>query len=88
MVDVTNVETTIPTIIAHALPTILGIRLHHKTALIPHFSAMKLNGIVTIKSEANNISPHDYSHNTNLVKHIPHTTLIVSMLPCNHASLR
>jgi hypothetical protein len=88
VVEVTKVETTIPTMIAHVLPTILGIRLHHKTALIPHFSAMKLNGIVTIKSEANNISPHDYSNNMQLAKHIPHTTLIVSMLPCNHASLR
>jgi hypothetical protein len=53
----TNVKTTIPTIITHVLPTILGIRLHHKTALIPHFSAMKLNGIVTMKSEGKKYQP-------------------------------
>mgnify|MGYP006877412630 CR=1 FL=1 len=40
----------IPITIAHALMKNLGTRLHQSTTLIPHRSAIKLNGIVTIKS--------------------------------------
>jgi hypothetical protein len=75
-----------PTTIAQTLMNILGTRLHHNTALTPHFSAMKLNGIVTMKSEMNGISTHGYSYSTKLIRDIPSTTLIVSIVPCSHAS--
>jgi len=76
----------IPTTIAHALITIRGTRLHHNTLLTPHFSATKLNGMVTTKSDIHSISSNGFSLDTILINHIPNTTLIVSILPCSHAS--
>lgn len=68
---------------AHALITIRGTRLHHSTVLTPHFSAIKLNGMVTTKSGINGISTHGYYK---LINHVPKTTFIVSILPCSHAN--
>jgi hypothetical protein len=88
---ITNEGTPVcsPTVMAHALINTRGNRLHHSTNRTPNLSAKKLNGIVTRKSSTPNISQCKTPGQASpLNTHIPHTTSVVSMTPCSHASRR
>lgn len=77
----------IPTITAQTLMTTLGTRLNHSTVLTPHFLAMKLKGIVTIKSECTQHQPPSppltWKHNGRITYHIQH-----SSSPCSPVTMQ
>lgn len=67
-----------PTVIAHTLMNMRGKRLHHSTTRTPYFSATKLKGIVTRKSDSREIRNEGLMDDR---PHVPHTTIVVSMMP-------